>query len=242
VGLNQTRTEEGMQTELEERFRQVRRRIQQAAERAGRLPSSVRLVTVSKTQPAALVRAAINAGATILGENYIQEARDKFNAFVDSPASWHFIGHLQSNKAKYAVRMFDLIHTVDSAKLAVELDRQAARVGKVQQVLLQVNISGEATKSGTGESGLIPLVEEICRLANLKIRGLMTMPPFFDAPERARSYFAALRGLRDRIQDRFAGDLDFRELSMGMTGDFEVAIEEGATLVRIGTALFGERS
>jgi pyridoxal phosphate enzyme (YggS family) len=235
-------TEKGMQTELEERFRQVRRRIQHAAEKAGRLPSSVRLVVVSKTQSADLVRAAIGAGATILGENYIQEARDKFDALVDLPATWHFIGHLQSNKAKYAVRMFDLIHTVDSVKLAVELNRQAARAAKVQKVLLQVNISGEATKSGTDESGVMPLVEQIRKLANLKIKGLMTMPPFFDAPERARPYFAALRALRDRVQDRFAGDLDLSELSMGMTGDFEVAIEEGATLVRIGTALFGERS
>jgi pyridoxal phosphate enzyme (YggS family) len=235
-------TEKGMQTELEERFRQVRRRIQHAAEKAGRLPSSVRLVVVSKTQSADLVRAAIGAGATILGENYIQEARDKFDALVDLPATWHFIGHLQSNKAKYAVRMFDLIHTVDSVKLAVELDRQAARAAKVQKVLLQVNISGEATKSGTDESGVMPLVEQIRKLANLKIKGLMTMPPFFDAPERARPYFAALRALRDRVQGRFAGDLDLSELSMGMTGDFEVAIEEGATLVRIGTALFGERS
>jgi len=148
---------------------------------------------------------------------------------------------LQTNKAKIAVALFDLIHGVDSLKLAREVDKQAAKIGKIQSILIQVNVSGEATKSGTTEEAALELIRDAGRLEHLRVRGLMTMPPFFDQPERARPYFAALRRLRDRIRAEAVAGVDMVELSMGMTGDFEVAIEEGATLVRIGTAIFGPR-
>jgi pyridoxal phosphate enzyme (YggS family) len=226
---------------VKERLETVLDRIRKAAVACGRDPQSVRLVAVSKTVAAERVRAAVAAGVDTLGENYIQEARAKIEALAALPVAWHFIGHLQSNKAKYAVRLFELIHTVDSLKLAAELDRQAARAGKTQQVLVQVNVSGEASKSGASEAEAGRLVADIGKLAHLSVKGLMTMPPFFDQPEKARPFFRALRRLRDEIQQRHLPGVDLRELSMGMTGDFEAAIAEGATLVRIGTAIFGER-
>jgi pyridoxal phosphate enzyme (YggS family) len=198
-------------------------------------------VAVSKTIPTETVREAIEAGVTILGENYVQEAREKFNALVRYPVSWHFIGHLQSNKAKYAVRLFDLIHSVDSFKLARELDKQAKKVDKIQQILVQVNISAEDTKSGISADEAPGLISEISQLENLSIRGLMTMPPYFYQPEKVKPFFSALRQLRDQIKAQSLPNVSLDELSMGMTGDFEVAIQEGATLVRIGTAIFGER-
>ena len=219
----------------------MRERIRKACESCGRDVDSVRLVAVSKTIPADSIREAIEAGVTILGENYVQESREKFNALAQYPVSWHFIGHLQSNKAKYAVRLFDLIHSVDSLKLARELDKQAKKVDKIQPILVQVNISGEDTKSGISADEDPGLVAEISRLENLSIKGLMTMPPYFYQPEKVKPFFAALRELRDQIKESALPGVSLEELSMGMTGDFEVAIEEGATLVRIGTAIFGER-
>ncbi len=226
---------------MKKRLDQIKERIRQAAEACGRDADSVRLVAVSKTVAPDIVREALEAGVTILGENYVQEAREKFKALVQYPVSWHFIGHLQSNKAKYAVRLFDLIHSVDSLKLAHELDKKAAKVDKIQQILVQVNISGEDTKSGISADETIELISAISLLKNLSIKGLMTMPPFFYQPEKVRPYFAALRNLRDQIKERCIPNVSMQELSMGMTGDFEVAIQNGATLVRIGTALFGER-
>jgi hypothetical protein len=215
--------------------------MRQACESCNRDADSVRLVAVSKTIPAGTVKEAIESGVTILGENYVQEAREKFNALVHYSVSWHFIGHLQSNKAKYAVRLFDLIHSVDSLKLARELDKQAKKVDKIQQILVQVNISEEDTKSGISADEALDLISEISQLENLSIRGLMTMPPYFYQPEKVKPFFAALRELRDQVKERSLTHVSMEELSMGMTGDFEVAIEEGATLVRIGTAIFGER-
>jgi len=215
------------------------RRIADAAMQCGRDPEEVQLVAVGKTQPIEHIRHAIDAGAPIVGENYIQEAREKFDALVHMGIPWHFIGHLQSNKAKHAVRMFELIHSVDTLKLAGELDKQARKAGKIQPILLQVNISGEPTKSGIDEQQCLELVGNILPLENLQLQGLMTMPAFFDAPEKARPYFTALRMLRDRLNQQLG--IALNHLSMGMTGDFEVAIEEGATLVRIGTALYGGR-
>jgi len=197
---------------------------------------------VSKTIPADRVREAINAGADILGENYLQEAREKINELSAHPVSWHFIGHLQTNKAKYAVRLFDLIHTVDSLKLARELNKQAKKINKIQQILIQINISRESSKSGVYDQDLLSLINDISCLQNLSVRGLMTVPPFFNSPETVRPYFAALRVLRDQIKNKAIQNVSMEELSMGMTGDFEVAIEEGATLVRIGTAIFGKRN
>lgn len=188
-----------------------------------------------------MIKQAIEEGVTILGENYIQESREKIDALSTYDASWHFIGHLQSNKAKYAVRMFDLIHTVDSLKLAKELNKQAQKIGKQQDILLQVNIGMESTKSGIHENETVTLVKEISVLENVSIKGLMTMPPFFDQPEKSRPFFAALRELKDRIVNANIPNSSMDELSMGMSGDYTVAVEEGATLVRIGTAIFGER-
>ena len=223
------------------RIQNIIKRIQEAADRCGRDPSTVRLVAVSKTIPVDKVKEAIDAGVTVLGENYIQEAREKFNRLATFPVSWHFIGHLQSNKAKYAVRLFDLIHSVDSLKLARELNKHAQKNAKIQNILIQINISKESSKSGADAANVLDLIDQVCHLENLSVKGLMTMPPFFNDPEKARPYFSALRNLRDRIRQEAPPEITLDELSMGMTGDFEVAIEEGATLVRIGTAIFGER-
>jgi len=227
--------------DLIKRLQTVKNRIQTAARACGRNPGTIRLVVVSKTVPTERVRQAIQTSATILGENYIQEARTKFNDLATTPVSWHFIGHLQSNKAKYAVRLFDLIHSVDTLKLARELDKQSRKINKIQEILIQVNISEEASKSGVNVKDTLTLLKDISRLENLSVKGLMTMPPYFNAPEKVRPYFAALRNLRDRLEQQGLLNVGLNELSMGMTGDFEVAIQEGATLVRIGTAIFGDR-
>jgi hypothetical protein len=224
------------------RLTALRARIRSTASASGRGVDEVRLVAVSKTFPAAAVREAIAAGVTDIGENYIQEARDKFEALRAIPVRWHFIGHLQTNKAKQAVRMFDLIHTVDSYRLALEIDRCACKAEKVQAVLIQVNVAGEASKSGVAPEETLPLVRRVAALENIRVAGLMTLPPYFNAPEKVRPFFAALRRLRDRIAAEPIPGIGLQELSMGMTGDFEAAIAEGATIVRIGTALFGERA
>jgi hypothetical protein len=226
--------------DLKKRLENVNDRINKAALRCGRDPENIHLVAVSKTIPANRVKEAIELGVTILGENYVQEARDKFNVLGTYPVSWHFIGHLQTNKAKYAVRLFDLIHSVDTLKLARELDKQAKKVNKFQDILIQINVSKEPSKSGSDMENAANLIKDIVGLENLSVKGLMAMPPFFNNPEKARPYFTALRNLRDQIQKTLPG-VALDELSMGMTGDFEVAIEEGATFVRIGTAIFGER-
>jgi PLP dependent protein len=227
---------------IAQNIRDIKERIALAARRCGRHPGDIHLVTVAKTVPAERVRAAFEAGAALIGENYIQEARDKFIALSDLPIQWHFIGHLQTNKAKYAVRLFDVIHSVDSVRLAAELDAQARKIGKIQKVLIQINIGAEKTKSGIDPEGASALAAAIAQLENLRVIGLMTMPPFFDDPRQARPFFIELRRLRDRIQAEGGMGKYLRELSMGMTGDFEAAVEEGATLVRIGTAIFGERA
>ncbi len=219
----------------------IQNRIEKTARACGRDPETVRLVAVSKTVPIARIRPVIEAGVRILGENYIQEAGEKIEALGDQAVSWHFIGHLQRNKAKFAVRWFDLIHTVDSVKLAKEIDRQAAKLGKVQEVLAQVNVGGEASKAGVSPEDTEALLRGISSLDNIAVKGLMTIPPYFDAPETVRPYFRSLAELKDRLARKKIPNIILDELSMGMTGDFEAAIAEGATLVRIGTAIFGER-
>jgi pyridoxal phosphate enzyme (YggS family) len=226
---------------IKKRYDAIMARLEAAASGCGRQADTVRLVAVSKTKPAELVREAISAGMTVFGENYIQEARRKVETLSAETVSWHFIGHLQSNKAKYAVTLFDLIHSVDSFKLAAEIDKQARKNDKIQDILIQVNVSGETSKSGIDPENSVGLVKEISRLENVAVRGLMTMPPFFDDPERARPFFRNLRLLADRIREQGLPGVGMDELSMGMTGDFEAAIQEGATLVRIGTAIFGHR-
>ena len=226
---------------MKERIQRLQERISQAAHACNRPASDVRLVAVSKTMPAEIVKEAIEIGMTDFGENYIQEAREKITTLSTYPVTWHYIGHLQSNKAKYAVRMFDLIHSVDSLKLARELDKCARKNGKVQEILLQVNVAREDSKSGVYVEDTLQLLKDVAQLENVAVKGLMTMPPYFNAPDRVRPFFRALRQLRDRIINENIPTVSMEELSMGMTGDFEAAIEEGATMVRIGTAIFGER-
>ena len=218
----------------------VRERIRQAAERAGRDPAAVGLVAVSKTRPAADIEAAAQAGQRLFGENYVQELVAKAPA-VTQPVAWHYIGHLQSNKVRQLAGLVSMIHSVDRLSLAEEISRQWGRLGSSCDVLVQVNVAQEASKSGTSADEALSLVQQVATLPHLRVRGLMTMPPFFDDPEGARPYFKALRLLAERITAAGISGVEMAELSMGMSGDFEVAIEEGATLVRVGTAIFGER-
>jgi pyridoxal phosphate enzyme (YggS family) len=223
--------------ELRERVAAVRRRIEAAAARSGRPGSAVTLVAVSKTMPVDTVREAVTAGATILGENRVQEARDKIAA-LGGVAEWHLIGYLQTNKAKLAVSLFDRIHSLDSIRLAQELERHAAEAGRRVRCLIEVNVGGEEQKQGASKDEVRPLLEAAGGMPHLLVEGLMAIPPFLSDPEAIRPYFRRLRMLRDELaRDGFS----LPDLSMGMTHDFEVAIEEGATLVRVGTAIFGPR-
>jgi pyridoxal phosphate enzyme (YggS family) len=218
----------------------IRDRIRTAAELAGRGAESVRLVAVSKTRPAADISEAFAAGQIVFGENYVQELTEK-SAELHEPLEWHFIGHLQSNKVKYIAGLVTLIHSVDRLSLAREISRQWGRLDSCCDILLQVNISGETSKSGTTAAEALQLVRAMALLPNIRIRGLMTMPPFFDDPEAARPFFAALRELSQLIASANIQGVAMKELSMGMSGDFEAAIQEGATLVRVGTSIFGSR-
>ena len=226
--------------QIRRNLEEMKRRLEDAARRAGRDPADIRLVAVTKTVGLERLKEAVAAGHTLFGENYVQEAKTKITS-LGPGLTWHFIGHLQSNKAKAAVELFDLIHSVDRASLAQALEQAAARRDKIQDILLQVNLAGEASKSGTAPEDAQDLLSEIGKMPHLRVLGLMTMPPWFDDPERVRPYFRGLRELRDRLRGLQLGEGDLSELSMGMTGDFEVAVAEGATLVRIGTAIFGRR-
>jgi len=225
---------------IAENLNLIQERIISAAQCSGRNPDSVKLVAVSKNQPAEAVKAAVEAGQQIFGENYVQEFLDKAQQLPES-VEWHFIGSLQSNKVKYLAGLTRLIHSVDRLSLAREIDRQWEKVGRPCEILLQVNISGETTKSGTTTEELFQLAREVALLPHIRIKGLMTMPPFFDEPERARPYFRELKRLSGLLAAGNIPGITMEELSMGMSGDFEVAIEEGATLVRVGSAIFGER-
>jgi pyridoxal phosphate enzyme (YggS family) len=198
------------------------------------------LVAVSKTVDLERIIQAIDAGVDSLGENYVQEAQEKVGA-LEKRVSWHFIGHLQSNKARLAARLFDWVHSVDSLKLAEELSRAGKQQSKILPVLLQVNLGKEETKFGVREEEVYRLLERMGSLPGVSIRGLMAMPPFFENPEESRPYFRALRMMAENVTKRQIPGVFMEELSMGMSNDFEVAIEEGATLVRVGTAVFGPR-
>lgn len=228
-------------SQITENLAEIHRRLVAAASRAGRDPAAVRLVAVTKTVGLERLQEAVAAGHTLFGENYVQEARKKI-ATLGPGLTWHFIGHLQSNKAKAAVGVFHLIHSVDRLRLAQALEQAGARQGKVQDILIQVNVAGEETKSGAAPGEVHDLLMEISKMPHLRVVGLMTMPPWLSDPEEVRPYFRALRELRDRLRQARLVEGDLPELSMGMTGDFEAAVEEGATLVRIGTAIFGRRS
>jgi pyridoxal phosphate enzyme (YggS family) len=227
------------QSELARRAAEVRNDLADAARRAGRNPGEIILVAVSKFHPAEDVQALARAGQVDFGENYVQEALAKQETLADADLNWHFIGGLQSNKARFVAGNFRLVHSVDSLKLAQALHKKALELGVVQEILLQVNIAGETQKSGVAEPGLPELAEAVMGLDGVRLEGLMTLPPFFDDPERARPVFARLRQLRDGLQGRLG--LTLPHLSMGMTGDFMAAVEEGATMVRIGTRIFGAR-
>ena len=228
-----------------EAVKAVQKRINNAALKAGRNPADIKLVAVTKNVELPQIIEAVKAGVTILGENRVQEAQKKISNFKfqisNLRVEWHLIGHLQKNKAKYAVQLFDLIHTIDSIGLAEEVNKQAEKVGKIQRVLVEVKLSEEETKYGALEKDLIGLLEKIISMGNLKLEGLMTMPPFFESPEKTIPYFKRLREIKDNINELQVTSYELRDLSMGMSNDFEVAIEEGATMVRIGTAIFGVR-
>jgi PLP dependent protein len=219
----------------------IRKRIQSACSRVGRDPARVRLLGVTKTVPIGCIRDAAAAGVTLLGENYVQEARQKVTALADLPVSWHFIGHLQSNKAREAVELFDWIHTLDRSSLAQALDREARKLGRPITVLLQVNVGEEHSKSGVAPQRALGFFRSLLPLDGLKVCGLMTLPPYLAEPEKVRPYFRQLARLLDQMRLEAPHPEELTELSMGMSHDFEVAVEEGATLVRIGTLLFGER-
>jgi hypothetical protein len=226
-----------------ERVAAVRERIARAAERAGRSPGDVTLVAVSKTHPPQTVREGFAAGLRDFGENRVQEAEPKMAALAglrEQGLRWHFIGHLQSNKARRAAQLFDLVHSVDDARLGPRLEKAAAEQRKVLHVLVQVDLAGEKTKFGLDPERLYVTLEALRSLKSVRVVGLMAMPPYEEDPERVRPHFRRLRELRDEALARNL--LLGRELSMGMSHDLEAAVEEGATLVRVGTALFGERS
>ena len=230
------------QEQLAARLTAVQERIAAAARNAGRAPDEVKLIAISKTHPASVIRTLIDLGATDLGENRVQEAEDKITEIGRETVRWHLVGHLQANKARRAVSLFEVIHSLDSLDLAKRLNRLCDEEGRdTLAVLIQVDLGHEETKSGINESELTHLVDELGPLTHLKLIGLMTLPPFFDDAEQSRPFFRRLRELRDELESRGAFGDRKGELSMGMTHDFEVAIQEGATMVRIGTAIFGER-
>jgi PLP dependent protein len=228
--------------QLEARLTAIRARIAAAAKKCQRDPQEVRLIAISKTHPASVIKTVIGFGALDIGENRVQEAEGKISKIGRNAARWHLVGHLQANKARRAVNLFDFIHSLDSLDLAHRLDRLCREEGREKlAVLVQVDLGHEETKSGIEESELTHLVESLGPLDRLELTGLMTLPPFFDDPEQSRPFFRRLRQLRDELASRGAFGTGQGELSMGMTNDFEVAIEEGATMVRVGTAIFGER-
>lgn len=229
--------------ELELRIKRVRERIAEAALRKGRNPEEIILVAVTKTVEPERIMAAAELGIEHFGENRVQEALEKIpriNFLLKRPVTWHMVGHLQTNKVPKAIRLFDFIHSVDSVRLALELSKRASAQGKTIPILLEVNVSGEATKFGFPPEEMEKAVPEILVLPGLSLQGLMTIAPIVKDPEEARPYFTRLRELRDKLAEKFP-QASWKHLSMGMTDDFEVAVEEGATMVRIGRAIFGER-
>jgi pyridoxal phosphate enzyme (YggS family) len=228
--------------ELKENIARVQDRIAAACRRSGRQLREVMLVAISKTIPPERIRPAYELGLRDFGENRIQEAEAKRAALSDLAVTWHLVGHLQTNKAKLARELFHCVHSVDSLRVALKLDQAAVSGDDKLPVLVQVNLGAESTKSGAGEEEVMSLVEQIGRLQTLELRGLMTLPPFFDNPEQSRPFFRRLRELAAAIESRRLPGVRMLDLSMGMSHDFEVAIEEGATMVRIGSAIFGPRS
>ena len=225
---------------IADNLRVIHARIEAAARKAGRDPAEVKLVAVSKTRQAAFVDEAARSGQRLFGENYVQELVAKAGE-VTEPVEWHFIGHLQSNKVRQIAGLVTMIHSVDRLSLAQEIDRQWGKLGRLCDLLIAVNIACEGTKCGTTATAVFDLVRQVSLLPHLRVRGLMTMPPFFADPEGARPYFRELRRIAGEVAAENIPRVEMKELSMGMSGDFEVAIAEGATLVRVGSAIFGDR-
>lgn len=223
---------------IAERLKQVQAQIAAAAQKSSRSPDDIELVAVSKMHPAETVKAAVDAGQIVFGESRVQEARAKI-PLLPSRLRWHFIGHLQKNKIRHALPLFELFHGIDSLALAQDLERIADEEGSRPRILLEINLAAEASKHGFAPEILRTAMEELLSLGKLSIEGLMAIPPIASEPESSRPYFIALRKLRDELESRF--NLRLPQLSMGMSSDYLVAIEEGATLVRVGTAIFGER-
>ena len=228
-------------TTINERISIIQSRIHEAVLKSPWPDSDVELIAVSKRFSPDDIRNAAKAGIKIFGESYLQEAKEKISQLLDLHVQWHFVGHLQRNKAKEAVRLFDLIHSVDSIALGEELNKQAENIGKLQKILIQVNLGAEPQKSGISPTDLVALLLRLSDLPHIKIQGLMTIPPICETPEKAKIYFHHLRKVADQIHKLNLSNVSMRELSMGMSEDFEEAILEGATYVRIGTAIFGER-
>jgi hypothetical protein len=228
-------------TDILENLAQIKERLHIACSRTSRDPEQVRLVGVTKTVAIDRIRQAVASGVSVLGENYVQEARRKIDNLADLKPEWHFIGRLQSNKAKTAVELFDWIQTVDRESLALALNREAVKKEKFMPVLIQVNVGGEETKSGAAPGDVLPLYRSLSKMEALQVRGLMTLPPYCDNPQDVRPYLQKLKRLLEQLRQTAEQPEQLTELSMGMSHDFEVAIEEGATLIRIGTALFGSR-
>jgi len=229
-----------MSKDIAANIAEIRRRIANAAARYGRDPYAIKLMAVTKTVAVERIKEAVDAGITLFGENYVQEAREKITA-LGKNVQWHMIGRLQTNKAKYVVLLFDCVQSVDRIELALELDKRARLAGYNLNVLIEVNVSGEQTKSGIAVPDTPELIKKVAALENISVRGLMTMAPYSDNAEDSRPYFRALKNLGRQISEAMIPGVQMDELSMGMTDDFEVAIEEGATIVRIGRAIFGER-
>jgi hypothetical protein len=226
--------------DVAENYRRIMETIGEAAAKSGRNPKAVRLLAASKAQSVELIRMAISAGVSLIGENYVQEAQRKKKE-ISEVVEWHMIGHLQRNKAKVAVELFDLIETLDSLALAKELDREGHRKGEIIRVFVEVNLAGEESKSGVTKDRLVELVRGVGEFSHVRIEGLMTVPPFRENLEAVRPYFKELRALQESLNNLAVPNVDLKELSMGMTHDYRVAVEEGATIVRIGTALLGPR-
>jgi len=223
---------------LSQRISSIFKKITYAALRAGRNPEEIKLIAVSKSQSIDKIMEAADLGLRIFGESRVQEAKEKIDRLKNFNIEWHMIGHLQTNKVKDAVKFFEVIHSLDSEKLAVSINKEAEKINKIQRVLIQIKLSHEESKYGFREEEIETFIEKSKNLNNIKIDGLMTIPPYFDNPNKVRPYFSKLRQIRDFLTKKYPF---IKELSMGMSHDFEVAIEEGATMVRIGTALFGQR-
>ncbi len=226
---------------IKENLIHVEERIQNACKRSGRDRSEVTLIAVSKTKPVSDIREAMSCGITVFGENKVQEIRDKFEE-IKEPVSFHMIGHLQTNKVKYLPGKVVMIHSIDKMSLAEEIDKQAAKAGIVMDVLCEVNMAEEDTKFGLSPQEAPDFVRQIAGLEHIRVRGLMTIAPYTEDPESNREYFRALREMKDKLACENIPGTQIDTLSMGMTGDYEVAIEEGATFVRVGTGIFGERN